>query len=330
VLLILLLKQCEGPKDRGELSSYHKTGPIDTSYLNEKASPTPEKTVKPIDTIAEITQLPPDTASIDTVDKLGLEFAGDKVENEGDFIDTLFVYADPWGGRHFDSVVVEIICRENCLLLYAFGDSLNLKSYRKPLVIKSDKSLWIAGINENGQQSKPIKVKYFIKRKKGRCPENMMPFTIRKENFCMDIFEWPNLRGEFPKSFVKQREAAGLCHSVGKRLCSIEEWQTVCRGPDNLKFPYGNHYGENFCPAKEKKIQRAGRYPACRSYFGVFDMSGNVWEWTGSESDLKEGHYWVAGGNWEAGNQGTCKEKKYSFYPQNKYPFVGFRCCKGI
>ena len=28
------------------------------------------------------------------------------------------------------------------------------------------------------------------------------------------------------------------------------------------------------------------------------------------------------------GNDATCGLSKFSFYPQNRYPFVGFRCCQ--
>jgi formylglycine-generating enzyme required for sulfatase activity len=38
--------------------------------------------------------------------------------------------------------------------------------------------------------------------------------------------------------------------------------------------------------------------------------------------------FYVAGGAWNTNNGSQCTEKKFSFYPQNQYPSVGFRCCK--
>ena len=43
-----------------------------------------------------------------------------------------YLWADPWGGRHFDSVRVTLHCREGCLLLYSLEDSIHFKSYETP------------------------------------------------------------------------------------------------------------------------------------------------------------------------------------------------------
>ena len=33
-----------------------------------------------------------------------------------------YVFADPWGGRHFDSVAVRLHCLEDCAILFSLGD----------------------------------------------------------------------------------------------------------------------------------------------------------------------------------------------------------------
>ena len=124
-----------------------------------------------------------------------------------------------------------------------------------------------------------------------------------------------------------RKEAADSCKSLGKRLCSQAEWRSGCQGPDGETYPYGAKYNENHCPAKEAAASRSGRFPVCRSYYGLYDMTGNLWEWTASQAPDPD-FYMVAGGNWTAGNQATCSYAKFSFYPSVRYPFVGFRCCQ--
>lgn len=80
------------------------------------------------------------------------------------------------------------------------------------------------------------------------------------------------------------KEAAALCESVGKRLCTDEEWVQACRGPQGLRYPYGAIYDGAKCNA-ESKIDAPlpiGQTPAtCVSDYGVYDLNGNVWEWVG-------------------------------------------------
>ncbi|MFC1585928.1 formylglycine-generating enzyme family protein, partial [Fibrobacterota bacterium] len=246
------------------------------------------------------------------------------------YIDTLYVYADPWGGRHFDSVTVELFCRESCLVLFSLEDSVNLVSYSEPINIRRNQTVWIAGVDEIGNQSRPIEIKYVIEKQSGKCPEGMKPFGSEGGVTCMDKYEWPNKEGEWPSAYVTHKEAIDSCALAGKRLCTMGEWQLVCSGPEHSVYPYGNRYNENYCPAKEQAVNRSGRFPACRSYFGIFDMPGNLWEWTGTESSQRTGYFMVAGGNWTTGDQATCRQTKYSFFPQNRYLFVGFRCCSDV
>ncbi len=238
-----------------------------------------------------------------------------------------YLYADPWGGRHFDSVRVSLHCREGCLVLYSFEDSVHFKSYEEPFVFRRNTTLWLSGIDSLNRQVAPVRVDYVIERNAGACAGNSMPLDVKGKAVCMDIYEWPNRDGEIPRTFVNQKEATDSCRQAGKRLCSQEEWHEGCQGPDGAAYPYGNKYNENYCPAKEAAAARSGRFPVCRSYYGIFDMTGNLWEWTSTQSKSDADFYMVAGGNWDAGNEATCSLAKFSFYPSVRYPFVGFRCC---
>jgi hypothetical protein len=246
-----------------------------------------------------------------------------------------YLWADPWGGRHFDSVRVSLHCREGCVVLYSLEDSVQFKSYDGPLVFKRNTVLWISGIDSLNRQAAPIRVDYVIERNPGACAGNSMPLTMpnaasnASNTVCMDMYEWPDSDGAVARAFVNQKEAADSCKSAGKRLCSAAEWREACQGPDKDAYPYGSKYHENHCPAKEAAASRSGRFPVCRSYYGLYDMTGNLWEWTSTPAPDAD-FFMVAGGNWTAGNEGTCGLSKFSFYPSVRYPFVGFRCCQDV
>lgn len=262
---------------------------------------------------------------------------------------TPYLWADPWGGRHFDSVRVTLHCREGCLILYALDDSVNFKSYDMPLVFKRNVTLFISGVDSLNRQAPAVRVDYVIERNPGACAGNSMPISSTTANqsggttptatstplagktgtVCMDLYEWPDSNGAVARAFVTRQEAADSCKSVGKRLCTASEWRDGCQGPDKDPYPYGTKYHENHCPAKEAAAARSGRFPVCRSYYGLFDMTGNLWEWTATPAPDSD-FFMVAGGNWTAGNQATCGHAKFSFYPSVRYPFVGFRCCQDV
>ena len=63
---------------------------------------------------------------------------------------------------------------------------------------------------------------------------------VRRERFCIDRYEFPNQPGNFPRVGAAFTEAEALCQKAGKRLCSEDEWEKACKGPDELRFPYDN------------------------------------------------------------------------------------------
>ncbi len=86
---------------------------------------------------------------------------------------------------------------------------------------------------------------------------------------------------KFPVTDVTWFEADRYCQSVGKRLPSEAEWEKAARGTDARPYPWG----DEFDPKKTNtglSLMPAGAHPADRSPYGVFDMAGNVSEWTDS------------------------------------------------
>lgn len=160
--------------------------------------------------------------------------------------------------------------------------------------------------------------------------ENSKPYEnmVRVGNFYMDKYEFPNKVGAIPVTNVTWEEAQAFCESVGKRLCTADEWVMACRGPRGLRYPYGPVYDGTKCNSESKVDAplKIGKTPkACVSGYGIYDLNGNVWEWVGTS--LEDGVS-VRGGAWSSESCAECALKLWIDAPNIKSDRAGFRCCK--
>lgn len=250
-----------------------------------------------------------------------------KISEEDVLIDTLQIWAEPWGGRHYQKVSVQLNCKSNCKIFFKV-DSGEYQEFLSPIQILKSSVLTFYGKNSIGERSPETELNYDIVSQDNPCEKKGGVWVQGKSgDFCIDTYEYPNRKNTSPKTFVNQETANQLCREQEKNLCTLEEWQSACMGPKSSKYPYGDQYESNYCGTKESQFKFSGHFPACRAYEGAYDLTGNVWEWTNTPVDNKEGFFWVSGGAWDTGDQAQCTHKRFSFYPNNKYLFVGFRCC---
>jgi formylglycine-generating enzyme required for sulfatase activity len=140
----------------------------------------------------------------------------------------------------------------------------------------------------------------------------------------MDAFEYPNEPNGLPRTSVNWEEASALCAKAGKRLCSVEELTQACRGPKDWTYPYGDTYIPGHCEDSEGALTRGMSKPACRSWFGAFHLTGNAWEWSSTKVGTT---YYAVGGTFVDGPENKCGRTTRSFFRQNRYEALGFRCC---
>jgi eukaryotic-like serine/threonine-protein kinase len=146
--------------------------------------------------------------------------------------------------------------------------------------------------------------------------------SVKVNAFCVDAFEYPNKKGAAPMTGVNFGDAERLCQAQGKRLCAESEWEKACKGGASSKWTFGNEFDANACNTEDdsgeaRSLATSGRFGRCRSGYGVFDMSGNVAEWTAERV--------VKGGSFATSDYGVrCAARKSGV---SKSSEVGFRCC---
>jgi hypothetical protein len=235
------------------------------------------------------------------------------------------VFADPAAGVHPSPVEVAVLSEESGVTPLCGPDSVHLHVCRDMIRIVDRMTLWISGVDTSGNRAVPQRMDYIIDPDASRCGPKRALVATDSVEICMDAFEYPNEPNGLPRTSVNWEEASALCAKAGKRLCSVEELTLACRGPKDWTYPYGDTYTPGHCEDSEGALARGMSKPACRSWFGAFHLTGNAWEW----SSTKVGStYYAVGGTFVDGPENKCGRTTRSFFRQNRYEALGFRCCE--
>lgn len=136
--------------------------------------------------------------------------------------------------------------------------------------------------------------------------------------------------GVLPWTLLTHAEATAACAHAGFALCTNDQWQTACAGPDMDLYPYGGPHADAVCNdhiAGGNALEPTGARPGCRTANGIFDLSGNVWEIT-AESD-RRGASWRLNASTYQQEYAGCFEHVFinDAYADDD---VGFRCCRAV
>jgi len=152
-----------------------------------------------------------------------------------------------------------------------------------------------------------------------------------------------------PATMVTWFGAQAYCRFYGWRLPTEMEWEKTARGTDGRPFPWGdaialnnaNYYSSH--DIFEKTFGSSGDTTPVgffngktyagyltldsASPYGLYDMAGNVWQWTG---DIYEGqHYRYLRGGSKADYEYNLRSfTRNSAGPDYYSPNVGFRCAR--
>ncbi len=135
--------------------------------------------------------------------------------------------------------------------------------------------------------------------------------------------------GVLPWTRLTRPDASRVCLANGFRLCTDEEWQTACQGPERLwSFPYAQGHRMGVCNdhvSGSGALEPTGIREGCRTPDGVYDMSGNVWELTAEGS--KRGASWKLNAVMFRIDAARC-DMYYALAEAFADDDVGFRCCR--
>lgn len=236
-------------------------------------------------------------------------------------------FADPSAGVHPSPVEVAVLTDEGTATPLCGPDSSHLKACPDLVRIVDRATLWIAAVDTAGNRSIPQRLDYVVDPDASRCGPRRVMVVGDSGSFCLDAFEYPNEPSGLPRTNVSWEEANALCARAGKRLCTDSELETACRGPKGWDYPYGDRHIPGHCQDDEGALVRGLSKPACRSWWGAFHLAGNAWEW----SSTRFGSTPLAtGGTFVGGPENRCGRTTRSFFAQNKYESVGFRCCSEV
>ena len=129
------------------------------------------------------------------------------------------------------------------------------------------------------------------------------------------------------------------------------EWEKGARGWEGYVYPWGNKWEPDKCRwdgnKGNERTCRVWEYPEGVSRFGLYNMSGNVWEWTADWYDAGAYKRYAAGdltspgkgerkalrgGSWDyylpwgfrAAHRSTFGGPSYRIFN------IGFRCARGL
>ncbi|MDD2695881.1 MAG: SUMF1/EgtB/PvdO family nonheme iron enzyme [Anaerolineales bacterium] len=162
-------------------------------------------------------------------------------------------------------------------------------------------------------------------------------------------FSAPVEYANHPMTMVTWFGAKAYCEYYGWRLPSELEWEKAARGEDNRPFPWGfeiqtenaNYYSSY--DIFEKTFGKAGGTTPVGFYnggvytgyqtvdspspYGLYDMAGDVWQWTG-DVYAKQHYRYMRGGSFQNYAYNLRVWTRNNAGPTFYSPAVGFRCAR--
>lgn len=148
---------------------------------------------------------------------------------------------------------------------------------------------------------------------------------------------------------VTWQEAAAMCGWLGGRLPTEAEWERAARGgEDGRIFWWGDTFDRRSVNAggsgagdRWRTTAPVGSFPP--NAYGLYDMAGNVWEWTADwyarqypkrpaldPAGPRSGtHRVIRGGSWDSSAARVRTSSRYGLPAGARYNlYVGFRCAR--
>lgn len=209
---------------------------------------------------------------------------------------------------------------------------------------------------------------FWMGKKKGRAHHDSILHKIYIDNYYIDKVEvtneqyarfmedtghyepnyWNDPRfndPRFPVVGITYYNAKEYAKWAGKRLPTEAEWEKAARGGETVlaSYPWGEGLTKEQANFHSMSATPVASYKA--NGYGLFDVSGNVWEWISDFYDKsyyptspyknpqgpENGRYRVIrGGAFNTSPQALECGHRYAYDPTLTMYFIGFRCVKDI
>jgi hypothetical protein len=164
-----------------------------------------------------------------------------------------------------------------------------------------------------------------------------------------------SVAGKVPQGYISGDQAAAACANAGKRLCTDGEWLRACQGASGQTYPYGDSRQPGSCndartchPAIQyfetadnwiwselghpcinqlpASVDATGQNGACTTEENLFDMMGNLHEWTSDPGGTFRGGFYAD----TAINGEGCLYATTAHNTGHWDYSTGFRCCADL
>jgi formylglycine-generating enzyme len=145
-----------------------------------------------------------------------------------------------------------------------------------------------------------------------------------------------------PVAHVSFHDAESFATWANKQLPTEAQWEMAARSPDGRKYPWGDETAKWSQARAFRQIDPVMMFPEDKSPYGVFDMAGNVQEWTRDAFDSRYYHFFtkslaenpsgppVRGRNPQHVVRGAAKNWSVTYREgvpaDRRLPYLGFRC----
>lgn len=192
--------------------------------------------------------------------------------------------------------------------------------------------------NQETQKKSEIVEPAFVNVRVG----DFMPFDIGKtlvtrEQYYLMLDENYEPRNDelskLPVSKITFNEANEFCQSLSSHfdrsyvLPTVEQWIFAANAGNSFEYATedGKFHERINCDGEKNSPRRMTVvYDGVISKLGIYDMSGNLWEWTQTPHHLAD-YFIVKGGSWIDKKENCKINAQHAFHRDHANPYTGFR-----